>query len=366
MEVEFLDLGAAYRELQPEIDIAVSRVLNSGWFILGTEVTTFEKAFATYCEADHAIGVANGLEALVLSLRALDIGPGDDVIVPSNTYIATWLAVSEVGANLVVVEPNPYTHNIDATRIEDAVTGRTRAIIAVHLYGQPADLNPILDIAKTHDLAVIEDAAQAHGARYHGRRIGAHGDLVCWSFYPAKNLGAMGDGGAVTTDNAELADRIRILGNYGGRRKYHNDVRGMNSRLDSLQAAVLGVKLRHLDAWNARRRVIAARYSEAFADTNLGLPTQPNWAECVWHLYVVRCPDREALVAHLDAAGIRTQMHYPVAPADQPAYAVEAKTLPDFPIARQLSSEVLSLPIGPHQSDMATDRVIEAICSYGG
>ncbi|MDX8354715.1 DegT/DnrJ/EryC1/StrS family aminotransferase [Cognatiyoonia sp. IB215182] len=364
MVTEFLNLGAAYKELQLDIDAAVSRVMNSGWFILGEEVARFEKAFAAYCEAQHAVGVANGLDALILSLRALDIGLGDEVIVPSNTYIATWLAVSEVGASVVPVEPDPQTHNIDPARIETAITPRTRAVIAVHLYGQPVDLDPILTLTRTHRIALIEDAAQAHGARYRGQRIGSHGDLVCWSFYPAKNLGAMGDAGSVTTNNSVLAERVRMLGNYGGRRKYHNEILGLNSRLDEIQAAILSVKLPHMDDWNERRRLIAKQYSEAFAGTDLGLPTQPDYAECVWHLYVVRCPDRAGLVAHLDAAGVRTQMHYPIAPAEQPAYAVEAKELRDLPIARALAANVLSLPIGPHQSQTDTDRVIDAVCRY--
>lgn len=364
MTVEFLDLNAAYTELKTDIDAAVSRVIGSGWFILGEEVEAFEKAFASYCETSHAVGVANGLEALVLALRALDIGAGDEVIVPSNTYIATWLAVSEVGAKPVPVEPDPGTHNIDPSRIAAAITAKTRAIIAVHLYGQSADLDPILSIARAHDLALVEDAAQAHGARYNGRRIGGHGDIVCWSFYPAKNLGAMGDGGAVTTNDPDLADRIRLLGNYGSRKKYYNEIRGINSRLDALQAAVLQVKLAHLDTWNERRRQIAKLYSEAFADAGLGLPVQPAWAEPVWHLYVVRCPDRASLLAHLEEAGIRTQMHYPLAPAQQPAYQAEARTLQESPIAEQLASEVLSLPIGPHQSSADTERVIEAVRSY--
>jgi dTDP-4-amino-4,6-dideoxygalactose transaminase len=364
MTVEFLDLGAAYRELKLEIDDAVARVLASGWYILGPEVDAFERKFSAYCEAGHAIGVANGLEALVLSLRALDIGPGDEVIVPSNTYIATWLAVTEVGAKPVPVEPNPDTHNIDTARLEAAITPKTRAIIVVHLYGQSADLDAVSAIARAHGLAMIEDAAQAHGALYKGRRIGAHGNAVCWSFYPAKNLGAMGDGGAVTTDDPQLADRVRVLANYGSRKKYFNEVRGMNSRLDPLQAAILNVKLEHLDAWNDRRRRISKIYLAAFGDIGIGLPAVPSWAEPVWHLFVVRTPDRTALQAHLERAGIKTQMHYPLAPSQQPAYQVEAQTLPPLPIALQLASEVLSLPIGPHQSLSDTERVVAAMKNY--
>ena len=252
--IPFLDLGAAYRELKTEIDAAVHRVLDSGWYILGPEVEAFEAEWAAFCEADHAVGVANGLDALILALRALDIGAGDEVIMPS-TYVATWLAVTAVGARPVPVEPDPATHNIDPGRIAAAITSATRAILPVHLYGQPADLDPILALARSRGIAVVEDAAQAHGARYKGQGIGAHGDAVCWSFYPGKNLGALGDGGAVTTNRTDLADRIRVLGNYGSRVKYVNEVQGVNSRLDPIQAAVLRAKLRHLDAWTERRRI---------------------------------------------------------------------------------------------------------------
>ena len=258
MTVPFLDLQAGYLELKEEIDAAVARVLQSGWYILGPEVSAFEEEFASYCGADHCIGVGNGLEALHLALLAMGIGPGHEVIVASNTFIATWLAVSMAGAVPVPVEPDPATHNLDPGRMEAAITERTKAILPTHLYGQPADLDPILDIARRHGLKVLEDAAQAHGARYKGKRVGGHGDAVAWSFYPGKNLGAFGDGGAVTTNDADLASRIRTLGNYGSREKYVNEVRGFNSRLDPLQAAVLSVKLRYLDEWNARRRAVAS------------------------------------------------------------------------------------------------------------
>jgi len=350
--IPFLDLGAAYRELKPEIDAAVTRVLESGWYILGPEVEAFEAEWATYCEAEHAVGLANGLDALILALRALDIGPGDEVIVPSNTYIATWLAVSGVGATPVPVEPDPATHNIDPTRIEAAITSRTRAILPVHLYGQPVDLDPILDLARCHRLRVIEDAAQAHGARYKGRRIGAHGDIVCWSFYPGKNLGALGDAGAVTTNDAGLAERVTLLRNYGSRQKYVNEVAGVNSRLDPVQAAVLRVKLKVLDAWTNRRRAVADAYTEGLKDAGLILPHVPDWAEPVWHLYVVRTSDREALQARLTKAGIGTLIHYPIPPHMQAAY-VELGIVSDaLPLARDLAGEVLSLPLGP-QLDMA-------------
>lgn len=345
--IPFLDLGAAYRELKPEIDVAVSRVLNSGCYILGPEVEAFETEWAAYCEADHAVGVANGLDALTLALRSLDIGPGDEVIVPSNTYIATWLAVSGVGAKPVPVEPDPATHNIDPARIEAAITARTRALLPVHLYGQPADLDPILDIAHHHGLRVIEDAAQAHGARYKGRRIGAHGDIVCWSFYPGKNLGALGDAGAITTNDAAIAERVALLRNYGSRQKYVNEEAGVNSRLDPLQAAVLRVKLTVLDVWAERRRAIAAAYAEGLAGTDLIVPRVPAWAQPAWHLYVVRTPGRDALQARLGEAGIGTLIHYPIPPHMQAAYAGLGIAAEALPLARQLADEVVSLPIGP-------------------
>lgn len=359
--IPFLDLGAAYRELKTEIDAAIHRVLDSGWYVLGPEVAAFEAEWAEYCGAEHAVGLANGLDALVLALRALDIGPGDEVIVPSNTYIATWLAVSAVGARPVPVEPDPATHNIYPARIAAAITTATKAIIAVHLYGQSADLDPILALARQHGLSVIEDAAQAHGARYKGRRVGAHGDIVCWSFYPGKNLGALGDGGAVTTNRADLADRIRVLRNYGSRLKYVNEVQGVNSRLDPIQAAVLRAKLPYLDAWTDRRRAIVAAYTEGLQQTGLILPHVPEWADPVWHLYVVRSPDREVLQRRMGAAGVGTLIHYPIPPHMQGAYA-DLRFLPEaFPVATRLAGEVLSLPIGPHLPLSDVDNVIEAV-----
>ena len=262
-QIPFLDLRASYLELKSDIDRAIARVVDGGWYILGPEVEAFEAEYGVYCGAKHAIGVANGLDALHLALRALGVGAGDEVIVPANTYIATWLAVSQCGATPVPVEPDERTFNIDPAFIEAAITTRTRVILPVHLYGQPADLDPILEVARKHGLCVLEDAAQTHGARYKGRRLGAHGDAVAWSFYPGKNLGAMGDGGAVTTNDPQIADRIRVLRNYGSRAKYVNEVQGFNSRLDPLQAAILRVKLTHLDEWNARRAAIARQYGQA-------------------------------------------------------------------------------------------------------
>lgn len=384
MTVPFLDLGAAYRELQTEIDPAVARVMASGYYIGGPEVEAFEAEYATYCGATQAVGLANGLDALHLALRAMDVGPGDEVIVPSNTYIATWLAVSLCGATPVPVEPDARTYNIDPALIEAAITPATRVILPVHLYGQPANMDLILAIARKHGLRVLEDGAQAHGARYKGQRLGAHGDAVAWSFYPGKNLGGMGDGGAVTTNDAQLADRIRVLRNYGSRVKYVNEVQGYNSRLDPLQAAILRVKLAHLDEWNARRKAIATRYtdeltaalgtvndlgaviaSEVRQSTNIfTLPHVPDWADPVWHLYVVQHPQRDALIKHMGDAGIGTLIHYPFPPHLQQAYAPAGYVQGQFPIAEQIAKRCVSLPIGPHASAKQVDQVMAALIAF--
>lgn len=361
MNIPFLDLKAGYLELQPEIDVAIKRVLDSGWYVLGEEVDAFEREYASYCEAKHCVGVANGLDALHLALLALGVGPGDEVIVPSNTYIATWLAVSQCGATPIPVEPDAATYNIDPARIEAAITPRTKVILPVHLYGQPADMDPILAIARKHGLKVLEDGAQAHGARYKGKRIGAHGDVVAWSFYPGKNLGAYGDGGAITTDDAAIAERIRVLRNYGSRVKYVNDVRGFNSRLDPIQAAALRVKLEVLDVWNARRAGIASRYQTELKNTGLTLPFVPEWAEPAWHLYVVQHPQRDALQKKLGDAGIGTLVHYPIPPHLQQAYAAAGYVQGQFPIAEQIAYQCLSLPIGPHLDEASTSVVITAL-----
>lgn len=360
-QIPFLDLHSAYRELKTEIDAAVARVLNSGWYILGPEVEAFEVEYASYCEAQHAVGVGNGLDALILALRAVGVVPGDEVIVPSNTYIATWLAVSQCGATPVPVEPCEETFNIDPARIEQAITPRTRAILPVHLYGQPANLDLILDVARRHDLKVVEDAAQAHGAKYKGRRIGAHGDAVAWSFYPGKNLGALGDGGGVTTNDPEIADRIRMLRNYGSREKYVNEEQGVNSRLDPVQAAVLRVKLGCLDEWNDRRRRIATHYADALGGTRLILPQVPDWDAPVWHLYVVCSAERDTLQHRLAEAGVGSLIHYPIPPHMQRAYAGLNIAPEALPCARELAGQVLSLPIGPHLNDTQCDVVIEAV-----
>ncbi|MHB1083814.1 MAG: DegT/DnrJ/EryC1/StrS family aminotransferase [Thiobacillus sp.] len=359
--VRFLDLGATYRELKTEIDAAVARVLGSGWYLLGVELEAFEAEYAAYTGARYCIGVGNGLEALHLSLRAMDIGPGDEVLVPSNTYIATWLAVSQCGATPVPVEPDERTYNMDPRRIEAAITPRTRAILPVHLYGQPADMAPILACAKKHGLKVLADGAQAHGARYRGAAIGGLGDATAWSFYPGKNLGAYGDAGAVTTDDPALAERLRMLRNYGSRVKYVNEVQGYNSRLDEMQAAILRVKLRHMDTWNARRARIAETYTTALSECGLTLPAIPDGMEPVWHLYVVRHPQRDALQSELQVRDIQTFIHYPIPPHRQQAYADLGWSLGSFPVAESMAASVLSLPIGPHLSAAEHEKVINAV-----
>lgn len=355
--VPFLDVKRGYEELRDDIDAAVAESLASGRYIGGPEVAGFEKAFADYTGTAHCVGVGNGLDAIRLTLQALGISPGDEVLVPSNTYIATWMAISQLGAAPKPVEPDPLTHNITAEGLEAAIGPRTRAIVPVHLYGCPAPVDEIADLASAHDLVVIEDAAQAHGARWRGQRIGGQTHAAAWSFYPGKNLGAFGDGGAVTTNDPDLADRIRMLGNYGSKKRYQHELQGANSRLDPMQAAILSVKLRHLDNWNDRRRAIAARYTSAFAGTGLILPRVPNAAEPVWHLYVVRHGARTTFQAALAERGIETLIHYPCPPHLQPAY----RTGESLPVAEALAGEVLSLPIGPHMTEAEIGNVIEAV-----
>jgi dTDP-4-amino-4,6-dideoxygalactose transaminase len=361
MNVPFLDLKAPYLELQQDLDAAYRRVMESGWYILGQELTGFEVEFAAYCNTQHCVGVGNGLEALHLILRAMEIGSGDEVIVPANTYIATWLAVSYAGAVPVPVEPDARTYNINPEHLEAAITTKTKAILVVHLYGQPADMDAINAIAKRYQLKVIEDAAQAHGARYKGQRVGSLSDAAGFSFYPGKNLGALGDGGAVTTNDGNLANKIRLLRNYGSRVKYLNEVKGVNSRLDELQAAFLRVKLTKLDAWNTRRTQVAHQYFEYLADLpDLILPFVPAWAEPAWHLFVVRHPDRSTLEQRLKDAGIGVLIHYPVPPHLSDAYKAETQ-FGSFPITEQVAQDILSLPISPHMTNTEILQVINKI-----
>ncbi len=366
MKVSFLDLKAAYLELKDELDAAAGRVLESGWYILGAEVEAFESEFAAYCEAKHCIGVANGLDALHLILKGYGIGAGDEVIVPANTYIATWLAVSYAGATPVPVEPDAHTYNLDWTKIEAAITPRTKAIMPVHLYGQPAEMNRINEIARRQDLKVVEDAAQAHGARYAGKRAGSLGDAAGFSFYPGKNLGAFGDAGAITTDDDELADRLRVLRNYGSRIKYHNEVKGFNSRLDPLQAAFLRVKLEHLDDWNKRRKTVAQTYLDKLAENPLlQLPCVAEDCEPSWHLFVVRHTDRNGLQEFLKNSEIETLIHYPVPPHLSQAYREFGFAAGSFALTETMANEVLSLPMSPQMFSAQIEAVIEQLSAFG-
>ncbi len=363
--VPFLDLKSPYIELRDELDAAYRRVMESGWYILGEEATAFEKEFAEYCGAKFCVGVGNGLEALHLILRAYGIGEGDEVIVPTNTYIATWLAVSYAGAKPVPVEPIEREYNIDPNRIEAAITPRTKAILPVHLYGLAADVDPILSLAERFNLKVVEDAAQAQGAQYKGRSAGNLCHAAGFSFYPGKNLGALGDAGAAMTNDEALADKARTLRNYGSKVKYYNEAKGYNSRLDEMQAAFLRVKLKRLDEWNARRARIASFYLEALSDVeDLTLPALPNWSSPVWHIFPVRHPRRDELQAHLKANGVDTLIHYPVPPHLSGAYADMGYSRGAFPIAEAIADSELSLPMGPHLGEGDAERVVEVIQSF--
>jgi len=360
MKVPFLELKASYDVIQDELLAAAKRVLESGYWVLGPEVKAFEQEFAAYCESEYCIGVANGLDAIQLLCEAYGVGEGDEVIVPSNTYIATWLGVSMVRGIPVPVEPDPKTHNLDPSKIKAAITRKTKAIMPVHLYGQPADMDPISEIAAEYNLKIIDDCAQGHGARYKGRVVGSLAHASAFSFYPTKNLGAIGDAGAITTNDPELADRISVLRNYGSRKKYYNEVKGYNSRLDEIQAALLRVKLKYLTAWNDRRVAIAARYNEELNGiSGLELPIVPEWSKPTWHLYVVRHEKRDRLAELLSEQGVGTLIHYPVPPHLSGAYS-EFKDA-ELPIAKELAETVLSIPIGPQLEDEQVDAVISAI-----
>jgi dTDP-3-amino-3,4,6-trideoxy-alpha-D-glucose transaminase len=366
MKIPILDLKPAYDELRPELDAAYRRVMDSGWLLLGKELESFETEYAASVGAAHCIGVANGLEAMQLVLMALGVGPGDEVIVPSHGYIATWLAVTHVGARPVPCEPDPRTYNLDPARLAALITPRTKVILPIHLYGQTADLTAINAIAARHNLFVLEDAAQSHGARSHGQQAGALGQAAGVSFYPSKNLGALADAGAVTTNDPALADQLRHLRNYGSKVRYHNEVLGLNSRLSELQAAFLRAKLPHLPAWNARRVALAARYLAQLAPLaaagHLTLPHVPAWADPVWHLFVIRTARRAALQADLAAAGIGTGIHYPIPPHLSNAYHAAGWKRGDFPLAERFADEVLSLPIGPHHTAEQIDFVCATVC----
>jgi dTDP-4-amino-4,6-dideoxygalactose transaminase len=366
----FVDFASAYKEIQTELDSAYAAFMSSSFYVLGKEVEAFENEYAAYCGSKYCVGVGNCLDAMHLTLRAWNIGPGDEVLVPSNTYIATWLAVSMTGASPIPVEPDVRTYNLDPSRLEDAITSKTKAILPVHLYGQCADMGPINAIATKHGLRVLEDAAQAQGARYHDKVAGSLGDAAAHSFYPTKNLGAFGDAGAVTTDDKALAEKIRILRNYGSRKRYYNEVRGYNSRLDELQAAFLRVKLRHLDAWNSRRAEAAKVYLDLLSNpTNdsqnqLVLPQVLPDSKPVWHLFVVRHALRDHLHETLTQQGLPTLIHYPVSPLQSDAYDDLRQSLTSkapTQLADSLAKTVLSLPIGPHVTRDQQNAVASAL-----
>ena len=364
MNVPFVSFRPMEKELDQQLRDAFERVYKASWYIEGKEDEAFVKAFAEYIGTEYCVGVGNGLDALMLALKALNIDEGDEVIVPSNTYIATALAVTYVGARPVFVEPRIETFNIDPEKIETAITGKTKAIMPVHLYGQACDMDPIMTIAKKHHLWVVEDCAQAHGATYKGRKIGTFGDAAGFSFYPGKNLGALGDAGAVVTNNPEIAAKVRAHGNYGSDYKYHHIYKGNNSRLDELQAAFLAAKLPHLDRMNAERRRIADRYLKEINNPKVFLPTVPEYTTPVWHIFGIRCSEREALEKHLNEKGIGTNKHYPIPMHLQECYKDLGFKEGDFPIAEEISKTELSLPMYYGMTEEEVSYVIEAINSF--
>lgn len=366
MKIPFVDLRAQYETIRDEIDKNISDVIHESAFIGGPYLERFESEFAAFCNAEHCIGVGNGTDALFIALKASGIGAGDEVITTAFSFIATSEAITMSGARVVFVDINPATFNIDVTKIQDKITERTRAIIPVHLYGQLADMNPILDIARKYRLKVIEDAAQAHGAVYKGRQIGTIGDAACFSFYPGKNLGAYGDGGAIVTNDDELAIKARMLANHGRIDKYNHEIEGVNSRLDGLQAAILGVKLRYLPEWNEKRRKNASLYNEILQGTGVTIPVEMDNVKAVYHLYVIRVKSelRAKLQAHLKAQGIATGIHYPIALPRLTAYAYLNPRSQDFPEAVKASNEILSLPMFPELEKEQIEYIVENISAY--
>jgi dTDP-4-amino-4,6-dideoxygalactose transaminase len=361
VQIDFLNVKAAYMELKSEIDHRVSQVMMSGQYILGDEVLLFEQEYAEYCAANYCVTVANGFDALCLALKALSIGEGDEVIVPNNTFIATWLAISHVGAIPVPIEPDPCSYNINTSRIRNFINEKTKAIIPVHLYGQPADMDEITKIANEFNLKIIEDAAQAHGAIYKNQKIGSIGDVTAWSFYPGKNLGALGDGGAITTNNFKIAQTIRNLANYGSSEKYVHLLKGINSRLDPIQAAVLRIKLKKLDEWNHRRDLVASYYSANIKNTQIITPKKSPEITHSWHLYVIQHPSRESLREKLSDLRIGTGIHYPIPPHQQSAYKSDDFSKFDFTVCEDLSSKIISLPMGPHITMNNIEFIVEAL-----
>lgn len=364
--VPLVDLTAQYESIRPEIDAAIQSVIARTAFIMGPDVREFEKRFAEYCTSAYAVGVASGTAALELTLRACNIGAGDEVITSAHTFIATAEAISAVGARPVFVEIDPRTYNIDPDAVAAAITPATRAIIPVHIYGQPADMDRIMAIAERHNLAVIEDAAQAHGAIWNGKRVGAIGHAACFSFYPGKNLGAYGDAGAVTTNDVRIAELVSLLRNHGRHSKYLHDIKGYGERIDTLQAAILLAKLRHLAKWTAHRQRIAARYDELLADLDgeIVLPYVHPAAEAVWHLYVIRTPRRDALLEHLNRSGVGAGIHYPTPLHLQPAYADLGYVRGDLPVTEAVADTCLSLPIFPEMTDVQQEYVVTTIRSF--
>lgn len=359
-DIPVIDLAVQYRSIRPEIDAAVERVFARGNFILGEEVSAFEEEFSDYCGVACGVGAANGTDALFLALRACDIGVGHEVITTAHTAVGTVAAIELTGARPVLVDVDPRTFLIDPQRIEDKITARTRAILPVHLYGCPADLAPILETAGRRGLAVIEDCAQAHGAAYRGRKVGGWGRLAAFSFYPTKNLGASGDAGMVLTDDPKLAEKVRLLRQYGWKKRYISEIGGINSRLDEIQAAILRVKLKYLDNWNQRRRAIADGYNELLAESGLVLPVVPRDTQHVFHQYVIRSRQRDALRLYLAGRLVHTAIHYPVPVHLQPAYKRLGREAGDFPMTEELAEQILSLPIYPEM----TDTAMTVVCGF--
>ncbi|MCL4237508.1 MAG: DegT/DnrJ/EryC1/StrS family aminotransferase [Anaerolineae bacterium] len=364
VRVPFIDLTAQRLPFAQEIDEALARVMRSNSYILGEEVGLFEQEFAAYCEVAHAVGVDSGTSALELILRAYGIGPGDEVITAANTFVATTFAISYTGARPVLVDVDPYTYTLDIFQLQEAITPRTRAIIPVHLYGQPADMEPILALAQQHNLIVVEDACQAHGSRYKGRRVGSLGHAAAFSFYPAKNLGAFGDGGIVVTNDPDIADTVSKLRNYGQSAKYYHDLLGYNRRLDTLQAAILRIKLRHLDEWNAARRAHARLYQQLLGGNGIRLPVEANYAEAVWHLFVIRTVARDELQAYLKEQNIGTGIHYPVPIHLQGAHHDLGYGVGDFPVTEHSAGELLSLPMYAELTPAQIVYVADAIKTF--
>jgi dTDP-4-amino-4,6-dideoxygalactose transaminase len=365
MNVPFVDLKAQYRTIAEEVNEGIGQVLENTAFILGRDVELFEQEFASYCNVSFAVGLDNGTSALELVLRAHGIGDGDEVITVANTFIATASAIAFTGARPVLVDIDPQTYNIEVGAIEQAITERTKAIMPVHLYGQPADIDPIMELAKGRGLIVIEDACQAHGALYKGRRVGSIGDAACFSFYPAKNLGGYGDGGILVTNDEDIANRVKMLRNYGQKEKYHHLFIAYNRRLDTLQAAVLRVKLKRLDEWNQARRRSAQLYNELLANSDVVTPVEASYAQHVYHLYIVRVQDRDGLQEHLKSRGVSTGIHYPIPVHLQEAYRYLGYQKGDFPITEGYAEEILSLPMYPELTEEQIQYVVQAINDFG-